>query len=161
MADLTPISEMKDTIAGLKVLEASIHVICTKARGFSKNAIGTTIPYAAWHPFVNKFLVSIGDPEGVVYHVSERIVEMGDFAAQSVAQEVDLSLVEDEPELVKDPVEMCKILAADLLIAATQARQVGAMAAPQFDFGTIGVIVPATHALEHWGAEFRRMTGKP
>jgi DNA-binding ferritin-like protein len=161
MADvqLPSLPEMKETVQGLKVLEASINVICTKSRGFAKNPIGI-LQYAHWHPFMNHFLKAIGDPDGLVYRVSERIVVMGDFAAQSVAQEIDLSLVEDEPETVEDAVKMCEILAADLLIASTQARRVGALAAPQFDFGTIETIVPVAGGLEHWGAEFRRMTGK-
>jgi DNA-binding ferritin-like protein len=159
--DLTPLPKMKQTIEGLKILEASLHVICTKARGFSKNPLGTSIPFFAWHPKVNEFLRAIGDPEGLVYNVSERITTMGDYAAQSITQEVDLSLIEDEPSLVTDSVKMCKILSDDLLVASTQARKIGSMAAQQFDFGTIGVIVPVTCGLEHWGAEFRRMTGKP
>jgi DNA-binding ferritin-like protein len=152
---------MKQTIQELKILEASLHVICTKARGFSKNPLGTTIAFFAWHPKVNEFLRVIGDPEGLVYNVSERITTMGDFAAQSVAQEVDLSLVEDEPTLITDPVKMCRVLADDLLIASEQARKIGSIAAPQADLGTMGVVVPVTFQLEHWGAEFRRMTGKP
>lgn len=162
MVDLTPISEMKDTIAAWKVLEASLKVVCTKGQGFSKNPLGPVLPYATWHPFMNNFLAKIGGgDDGALYMTSERIREMSDFAAQSVAQEIELSMIEDEPELVTDPVEMSKILAADLLKLADHCRQIFAMAGPLADVGTIATIAAVGKIIEHWHIEFLSMTMAP
>jgi DNA-binding ferritin-like protein len=152
-----PLEELKDTVAALQVLQASVVVACTKVNGFRLNVEGEN--FYEYHEFFAKLVEKL---EQARYAVGERIRMLHGVAEFSTVDIMKKSLVNDLRTPLTDPKEMVKVVAEDCGILSEQARDIFAMSGPVADAGTIKVMTWFCADLaEHFGWETRVMQVMP
>ena len=140
-------------VHGLKVLQASVHILCAKVNGYRINIVGSN--FYEYHAFLGLVHEKL---EKSYYDTGERIKMLGGMSNFSVKDMLELSVVDDESSAVEHYDDMVKTMNQDFNNLSSLARSIFASAGPLSDAGTIALVTGLCfNVFEHFAWETHAM----
>jgi DNA-binding ferritin-like protein len=155
MPPLKPLGEkeFKQTIDELLVLQASVHVMCSKVQGFRINIVGGN--FYEYHSFLGLVVEKL---EKAFYDIGERVRMLGGLSNYSAKRMLDISKVKDATTAVIRYDQMVSVMHDDFIELSSQSRSIFANAGPVADAGTIALCTGLCFTVfDHFAWETRVM----